>query len=114
MSLAYGVQVQENDDPYIANAEQAVHTVFSASLPGKYLVDTLPILKYMPTWMPGAGFQRTAKQFRSLLRTVLEVPYAAARRKLVSTRFLSSYHLPLKHLRPCWEGGRHMPSLLYF
>ncbi|PPQ76418.1 hypothetical protein CVT26_013075 [Gymnopilus dilepis] len=87
MSLAYGMQVQENGDPYIANAEQAVHTVFSASLPGKYFVDTLPMLKYMPTWMPGAGFQRTARQFRKLLRTVLEVPYAAARRKFLRVAY---------------------------
>ena len=39
--------------------------------PGNFwLVDVLPILRYIPAWVPGAGFQRVAREGRELLETM--------------------------------------------
>lgn len=84
MAIAYGLQVQKHDDPYINTAQKAVHSLLGAAAPGKYLVDTFPILRYVPEWAPGAGFQRKAKECRKLARNMLVMPYIAAKGDIVS------------------------------
>lgn len=84
MSIAYGLDVQDKDDPYIATAEQGIHPLVAAAVPGAFLVDMIPILKYVPDWMPFAGFKRKAKEWRKLALAMIEVPFEAAKRKIVS------------------------------
>lgn len=83
MSVAYGLEVKPKDDPYIRTAEQGVHPLVAAAVPGAFLVDVLPILKYVPEWMPGAGFQTKAREWKKLARAMVEVPFTAAKRNLV-------------------------------
>ena len=83
MSVAYGLEVKPKNDPYIKTAEQGVHPLVAAGVPGAFLVDVLPILKYVPEWMPGAGFQKKAKEWRKLARTMIELPFSAAKRNIV-------------------------------
>ena len=40
---SYGIDVQEKNDPYIANAERVVCIANETIIPGKWLVDVLPI-----------------------------------------------------------------------
>ncbi|KAJ7625700.1 cytochrome P450 [Roridomyces roridus] len=66
MSFTYGIDVLPSEDPFITLAQRAVHAFAAALVPGLYLVDTFPILKYIPTWFPGAGFKRKAREWRKL------------------------------------------------
>ena len=66
ISMTYGIQIKESDDPFIAIAEAALKSVSLAMGPGRFLVDLIPILKYVPEWIPGAGFQRQARIWRKL------------------------------------------------
>ena len=83
MSIAYGLDVQPNNDPYIEIAEQGVRPTETVAVPGAFLVDVIPFLKYVPQWFPGAGFQSKAKVWKELGRTMVEVPFAAAKRNIV-------------------------------
>jgi hypothetical protein len=83
MSIAYGLDVLPRDDPYIKTAEQGVRPLMVAAIPGAFLVDLLPFLKYIPEWFPGAGFQRKAKAWKKLARDMIEVPFAAAKHNIV-------------------------------
>jgi len=58
LSLAYDLPIKKEGDPYVALAEEAINSLALAVIPGKFLVDLIPILKYVPSWMPGAGFKR--------------------------------------------------------
>ncbi|KAG6843347.1 hypothetical protein H0H87_005586, partial [Tephrocybe sp. NHM501043] len=82
MAITYGLEVQAKNDPYIATAAQAVHTLTAAAVPGAFLVDVVPILKYVPYWMPFAGFQRKARRWRKLALDMINLPYAAAKRNI--------------------------------
>ncbi|KAF8884004.1 cytochrome P450 [Infundibulicybe gibba] len=82
MSIAYGLDVLPKDDPYIATAERAVHPMVAAAVPGTFLVDSFPFLKYVPEWMPGAGFQKKAKEWRKLSQAMVEAPFRAAMAKI--------------------------------
>lgn len=90
ISIAYGLDVLPKDDPYIATAEKGVHPVVIAAVPGAFLVDVIPALKHVPDWFPFAGFKRKAKEWRKLARIMLDVPYEAAKRKIVRPFPMSS------------------------
>ena len=51
---------------------------------GTYLVDYIPILKYVPSWMPGASFKRKAHEWRRLSREMLESQFETVKLKMVS------------------------------
>ncbi|KAF8874029.1 cytochrome P450 [Infundibulicybe gibba] len=75
MKITYGIKVKEDNDPYIEVAEQAVGGMAAAGVPGAFLVDFIPILKYVPKWIPGAGFKRKAAHWRNLSFEMAEKPW---------------------------------------
>lgn len=85
MSVGYGLNVQEKNDPYITMAERGVHPLVAAAVPGAFLVDTLPVLKKVPEWMPGAGFKKKAREWRVLSQRMVTMPFEAAKSDIVST-----------------------------
>ncbi|EKM49100.1 uncharacterized protein PHACADRAFT_214509 [Phanerochaete carnosa HHB-10118-sp] len=83
---AYGIDVQEKDDPIIATAEHGLESAVAAMNIGQFLVDLIPALKYVPEWFPGAGFQRQAKIWKASLDSMLHVPFNAAKNLLAAGR----------------------------
>jgi hypothetical protein len=72
MNVAYGIKVKDSDDPYILNAEEALYGLAEAGIPGTFLVDFLPFLKYVPNWFPGATFKRKADRWNKVNKTALD------------------------------------------
>ncbi|KAF5349137.1 hypothetical protein D9756_009446 [Leucocoprinus leucothites] len=96
MSVAYGLDIKPKNDPYIQTAEKGVHALVAAAVPGAFLVDMLPFLKYVPEWMPGAGFQKKAKEWAKLTMTMLDMPFVAAKQQFAQgkvTHSVTSYCL---------------------
>lgn len=48
-------------DPLVAQIGQVMNEFSEATAAGSWLVDLFPILRYVPEWVPGAEFKRTAK-----------------------------------------------------
>ncbi|KAJ7167269.1 cytochrome P450 [Mycena crocata] len=84
MAIVYGINVLPVDDPYVVLAFEAVHSLSNAGIPGRYLVDSMPLLRYVPSWMPGAQFKRDAHAWKKLARDMREVPYAETKRQIES------------------------------
>ncbi|KAL0068246.1 hypothetical protein AAF712_004631 [Marasmius tenuissimus] len=61
MKVAYGYTIQDEDDHFVAIAEEASKIISAVTEPGKWLVDSVPILRYLPDWFPGAEFKKTGK-----------------------------------------------------
>ena len=57
--------------------------VGGALTPGKYLIETLPILQYVPPWFPGATVQKLIVYWRSTLIRLKEEPYRRVKEALV-------------------------------
>ena len=87
MDIAYGIEVQESGDQYISFAEQVLHAGNEASTPGAFWVDFFPILAYVPSWLPGAGFQKKATEWKILAETMVETPYRHVQEQLVGEHF---------------------------
>jgi hypothetical protein len=75
ISLAYGLDIKETDDPHVKLAETALGSISDVTGSGVYLVDILPILRHVPTWVPGAAFQKRAKLLRKIQEDFLHLPY---------------------------------------
>jgi hypothetical protein len=83
MKIGYGIAVQEYDDPYISIAEEVLNGVSEAGIPGAFLVDLFPILKYVPSWFPGAGFQKKAARWRTVNNIMADKPFCHVQEQLV-------------------------------
>ena len=57
--------------------------VAKALLPGMFLVDYIPLLKHVPAWVPGAGFQNVAKRCKDLCRAMVDKPFEATVQHMV-------------------------------
>ena len=84
MGVTYGLPVLESDDPYITLAEEALQGAAEVAVPGTFLVDLLPFLKYVPSWFPGAGFKRTAAHYAAVNVEVVNQPFEILQTKMVS------------------------------
>ncbi|KAJ2926944.1 hypothetical protein H1R20_g10149, partial [Candolleomyces eurysporus] len=75
LNIAYGFDPKSKDDPYIAEALKVTYAFQVAVLPGAFLVDHIPLLKYVPAWMPGAGFKRWAEYYRKATHNAQNRPF---------------------------------------
>ena len=64
ISMTYSINVRPYNDPYIKIAEEAAESAAELLIAGAFLVDIIPILKYVPEWFPGAQFQGKAALMR--------------------------------------------------
>ncbi|KAI0703111.1 cytochrome P450 [Earliella scabrosa] len=72
LEVTYGRRLTSMEDELVQLAERSVNATNEGGNPGSMLVDFFPIcrtiqVKHIPTWMPGAGFKRTALQARTYL-----------------------------------------------
>ena len=93
MKIGYGIAAQESDDPYISIAEEVVTKINEASIPGTFWVDFFYILKYVPSWFPGAGFQKKAARVREAVDTMTDKPFRHVQEQLVQVQLLRVHEL---------------------
>ncbi|KAK0240536.1 cytochrome P450 [Armillaria nabsnona] len=75
LQISHGYAVQEENDPFVKLAEEAMDQFSLSTAPGGFLVNLIPILCYIPEWFPGAGFKRTAREWASTLHDFVEQPH---------------------------------------
>ena len=57
-------------------------------MPGRYLVETVPVLKCLPTWLPGAWFKRHAQAAKAEVYKTLWLMYRMGEEQAVSLWWL--------------------------
>ncbi|KAJ3557508.1 hypothetical protein NP233_g11723 [Leucocoprinus birnbaumii] len=75
LSMTYGSPVQRHKDPLVQLAEEGFSNLAGAGSPGKYLVNIIPHLRYLPEWFPGTEFKQEGKRIRAQLDGLMELPY---------------------------------------
>lgn len=88
LAVVYGYHVTSSNDEYLMLAEECLDLLSNRiSGGGLWLVDIFPFLKYIPSWLPGAGFKSEAEVFRRKYEKFAEAPYRYA--KIASVRISS-------------------------
>lgn len=96
MNIAYGIKIRGFNDPYIINIQESLRGFNVAATPGTFLVDLIPVLKYVPSWFPGADFQKRASHWVKVNQKVVELPFNHVAQQIVSSfDFILSIYRPL-------------------
>jgi len=83
LDIAYGSQIDSLHHPQIQRGETIMRHMTESAVPGTYLVDAFPLLKYIPSWMPGANFQRVAEETNVLMDELVKIPFDDMLSKMV-------------------------------
>ena len=98
LRVAYGIRVAERDDELIGIVERALEGASEGVVPGKYWVDTFPILKHVPAWLPGTDWKRKAARWKVDVIATKEMPWKNMNVWLFQSRALVVY---LMHAQYC-------------
>ncbi|CUA72710.1 O-methylsterigmatocystin oxidoreductase [Rhizoctonia solani] len=85
--LAYGYRHTSDQDPFLLNAVEATDNVFSATVMSNFLVNAFPVLSYVPSWFPGAGWKHTAQKWREQKNHAVDAPYEWTQRQVATEEF---------------------------
>lgn len=90
-------------------AEVAVAKLTAAFAPGAFFVDSMPILRYLPAWVPGAaGFHRAAAEGKALTDELMELPYERTKAELVCTELFAWDSLTNYYFRRKAQQSHHL------
>jgi hypothetical protein len=91
LTAGYGADVKPENDPLVELGERGLNILSLIARPDAYLVDAIPILKYVPKWFPGATFKRDALVYAKCMNAMREIPYNQVKDQMV--------HHPLHFMR---------------
>ncbi|OAK99149.1 cytochrome P450 [Phaeosphaeriaceae sp. SRC1lsM3a] len=94
LKIIYGYTAEaKGPDVLVDMAGKTMADFSDASVPGKWPVDIMPFLRFLPDWMPGTSFKETARTMAAQLQRTTEQPYAFVKQQMRSktnkTSFLS-------------------------
>ena len=102
LRLSHGYITHEGDDPLVELAELANSQLSKATAAGGHFVDFFPFckltiylniskvptastVKYIPSWFPGAGFKKRAREYAVVVNDLLEIPHNYVMSQLVTS-----------------------------
>ncbi|KAJ3975913.1 cytochrome P450 [Lentinula raphanica] len=91
LSAGYGIQAESAEETFIELPERWIKTISHASQLGGFLVDTIPFLKMVPSWVPGAGFQKKAKDMKELTENVRTLAFKHTQAEFAKGTAIRSY-----------------------
>ncbi|KAJ7636278.1 cytochrome P450, partial [Roridomyces roridus] len=85
LRISHGYNVKdEGEDAFVTLANTAMEQFAQATAPGLFLVNSIPLLRYVPGWFPGAGFQQTAKFYKKTLTRMADEPFEVVKQELAN------------------------------
>ncbi|KAJ3560335.1 hypothetical protein NP233_g10902 [Leucocoprinus birnbaumii] len=102
---AYGIKIKTWEDEYVKLAEEALKGVSEAAVPGAFLVDIFPIMKYIPAWFPGANWRRKGDRWAAINDRVVNEPFDFVKQQVkegkavpsIAQRFIESLPENMTH-----------------
>ncbi|KAF9261907.1 cytochrome P450 [Marasmius fiardii PR-910] len=91
LEIVYGYHIQDDDDPYVKMADDALVGAREAGIPGSFLVDYIPLLKYLPTWFPGASFKTKAEVWARDVDRLKDNPWTLLKQSMVEGTAIPSF-----------------------
>ncbi|KAE9399837.1 cytochrome P450 [Gymnopus androsaceus JB14] len=82
ISSVYGIVANDFHHPHIELTKKALRGFSQAAIPGSYLVDVFPSLKYIPGWLPGASFKRKAADEKKTVEEMIKQPLEFVKRNM--------------------------------
>lgn len=84
--MSYGINVEDEHDEHVRMNEAALAVFTEAFVPGAYLVETFPILRHVPSWLPGAGFKRLLAGYKKIVHHMRDTPFERVLKAMVGVQ----------------------------
>ncbi|KAH9983874.1 cytochrome P450 [Russula vinacea] len=84
LSVAYGIDVRPEGDPYVEQAEKVLQALEIGTTQEASRFDTIPWLLHMPSWFPGARFKRRARKWCRIVDNALQTTHDKVKGDLAS------------------------------
>ncbi|KAF9265265.1 cytochrome P450 [Marasmius fiardii PR-910] len=88
LKVAYGYTVSSVDDYYLKLIERHFK-IIEETMSTPYVIEFLPILKYLPSWFPFTNFRKAEKMFRDNMTD--RIPFDWAKKQVQSGNFVDSF-----------------------
>ncbi|KAI0911289.1 cytochrome protein [Ustulina deusta] len=97
LKIVYGYTVEPHTpDPLVGLVDTAMGQFSACFVPGAWLVDSIPALKYIPSWMLGGGWKKTSRQWKAVLKETAERPLQFSQQRIASGNqeksFVMAFH----------------------
>ncbi|KAF2024274.1 cytochrome P450 [Setomelanomma holmii] len=92
LKITYGYTAEAKGKDYLVDmAGQTMHEFSESTIPGKWPVDIMPFLQYLPDWMPGTGFKKTAREMADQLQKTTNQPYEFVKQQMREKKHKTSF-----------------------
>ncbi|KAI5118225.1 hypothetical protein M0805_000721 [Coniferiporia weirii] len=83
LKISHGYTIAPSGpDPLVDLADKALDIFSRSCQAGTWIVDSLPFLRYLPGWIPGMGFNNTARDWNATITEYINKPFAFARHQM--------------------------------
>ncbi|KXN87802.1 O-methylsterigmatocystin oxidoreductase [Leucoagaricus sp. SymC.cos] len=91
MRVAYGYRINDLDDTFVNVAEETVKITDKTMANGSWLVDYYPIVRCIPSFLPGGEFKNKGKIWRERLRYLSDIPHQWVKQQMASGSYMESF-----------------------
>ncbi|KAJ5450230.1 uncharacterized protein N7458_006679 [Penicillium daleae] len=106
LKIGYGYTIEPHrKDPLVDLADKAMEEFSYALLPATWAVDFFPMLRYLPPWLPGAGFIKTAQAYKRRVKAFSGIPFEFVRQQMQSGCITPSFLSNLLETNPVEPGS---------
>ncbi|KAL2172494.1 hypothetical protein VTG60DRAFT_5248 [Thermothelomyces hinnuleus] len=78
LKIAYGLEVEGQQSPWIQMAEDTAAAVGKSGAPASSIMDRLPATRYLPDWLPFMERLRYARTWRPAIEKLTSIPFEAS------------------------------------
>ncbi|OBZ74750.1 O-methylsterigmatocystin oxidoreductase [Grifola frondosa] len=105
LSVTYGLPIDSSSNVYVTHAEATMKIIGEATVPGAYLCDLMPFMKYLPSWVP---FQKEARRGRYMIEHLVTIPFEHVKKQMAEGTAAPSLTQDLLRLeKPDMENFEH-------
>lgn len=90
LKIMCDIELSDGDNQFSYHIDSALEGFSRGLMPGKFLIGLFPFLQYVPSWVPGAGFQNTFARWRAAAAALRHGPFAHVKQALVSLRLVTA------------------------
>jgi len=109
LTTVYGYNVNDLDDPFFHITDKTLSTAMPLLIPEKSMIlDTLPFVKYLPTFLPGTSIVREASEARQWAKQFTDIPFNFTLDKIKSDQAFPC--VLADTIRHSTESGQSFPA----
>ncbi|RCI13695.1 hypothetical protein L249_8212 [Ophiocordyceps polyrhachis-furcata BCC 54312] len=90
LKMTYGYSASDKD-PLVELIEQVMISLEASFSHAGTKVDMFPAIQHIPEGFPGTGFKKTARRFRTMAETAVNIPFSLVRQRMQASDQPTSY-----------------------